>query len=337
VSFDVNDMPTPQTVQVETVVTASPFTTGPSLVVKDGVPVILFSSGNTMGDTIYMVQRTDSWSDPAYIGMGRNPVLKADNEGLYAVWENPGTGQIFYQEWPEGSLMPPAQVIASYNPDDGYAYPNVVRLRNKVMALWLGKHEGEWCLFRRSWTEEVYPQTIGDAEPVAYAGYDGYPQVVAYSVSLGGDTVLPRRYLGGGMVPQPIRSHGLRRDYFVYAYVNGEDGYLAVKKEEGSLATVGGPMSQEARGAFKGGIISLEPNPVRRVLCVRYGLKERGPVEFRVYDAAGRIVRRKILGIREPGEYVFKISLGNEFRSGIYFLRCISRGRDEVRRFLLMK
>ena len=198
VSFDVNDMPTPQTVQVETVVTASPSTTGPSLVVENGVPVILFSSG----DTIYMVQRTDSWSDPAYIGMGRNPVLKADNEGLYAVWENPETGQIFYQEWPEGSLMPPARVIASYNPDDGYAYPNVVRLRNKVMALWLGKHEGEWCLFRRSWTEEVYPQMIGDAEPVAYAGYDGYPQVVAYSVSLGGDTVLPRRYLGGGMVPQ---------------------------------------------------------------------------------------------------------------------------------------
>ena len=72
------------------------------------------------------------------------------------------------------------------------------------MALWLGKHEGEWCLFRRSWTEEVYPQTIGDAEPVAYASYDGYPQVVAYSVSLCGDTVLPRRYLGGGMVPQEV-------------------------------------------------------------------------------------------------------------------------------------
>ena len=128
----------------------------------------------------------------------------------------------------------------------------------------------------------------------------------------------------------------MRRDHFVYAYVNEEDGYLAVKKEEGSVATVGGPMSRETRKAFKGGIISLEPNPVRRVLCVRYGLKERGPVEFRVYNAAGRIVKRAIQIPEGSGVHNFEVDL-KSMKSGVYFLEYRAGSGREAKKFVLLR
>ena len=62
------------------------------------------------------------------------------------------------------------------------------------------------------------------------------------------------------------------------------------------------------------------PNPSHGELSLRFTTPHTGPVWLGVYDASGRLVRRVMDGVLEPGEYHVRLELGHA-PPGIYFVR----------------
>jgi len=210
-------------------------------------------------------------------------------------------------------------VIGSYNGTPGvdFAYPFAVRYHGKVYTLWLSRDDDIWYLYKRVWRHNLPPDLQSEASPVAYSSADGYPQGIVYAVSFARDTLLPRRYLGGTFVPQPIRSHDIRREYFVFAYENSIDGYLAIKRDIGLSTMLGGPLSQEI-GKRKGVmLLGIEPNPVSSDLKFLVEANGRCVVNIKIYDESGRIVKRKQVKVR--GRRVEIPAEIKEMGAGIYF------------------
>lgn len=72
------------------------------------------------------------------------------------------------------------------------------------------------------------------------------------------------------------------------------------------------------------------PNPFRDAASIHYTISETGPVEVRLFDAAGRLVMRFDEGSRTPGSYTIRwdghARDGGRAPAGAYFLRLTSRG-----------
>lgn len=83
------------------------------------------------------------------------------------------------------------------------------------------------------------------------------------------------------------------------------------------------------------------PNPFRAGTTIEYRLAERTPVDIRVYDIAGRLVRTLVVDTREPGRHTIRwngeADHGGRVRSGIYFLRLEANATRVSRKLLLLR
>jgi hypothetical protein len=78
------------------------------------------------------------------------------------------------------------------------------------------------------------------------------------------------------------------------------------------------------------------PNPFNPVTNIGFGLKSAGPVNIRVYDVIGRVVRTLVNEYRNAGEYITVFD-GTNLASGTYFCKMNSGGFEQTRAMLLVK
>jgi hypothetical protein len=73
-----------------------------------------------------------------------------------------------------------------------------------------------------------------------------------------------------------------------------------------------------------GVMLNSFPNPFAGATRVYYRLQHAGPVQIRIHDVAGRLVREMDEGLREAGSYYLRWdgrdSRGRRVSSGVYFL-----------------
>jgi len=83
------------------------------------------------------------------------------------------------------------------------------------------------------------------------------------------------------------------------------------------------------------------PNPFNPNTTIAFGLKERGYVSLRVYDAAGRMVAVLVDGTRPAGRYVAEWNGrdrgGSPAASGVYFYRLTAVGFEKTRKMILLR
>jgi flagellar hook assembly protein FlgD len=83
------------------------------------------------------------------------------------------------------------------------------------------------------------------------------------------------------------------------------------------------------------------PNPFRPATSISYELGSAGPVQLRVYDVHGRVVRELVNGQQEAAPHTVLWNgtddRGRAVASGIYFYRLETRGASEVRRMVLQR
>jgi len=73
------------------------------------------------------------------------------------------------------------------------------------------------------------------------------------------------------------------------------------------------------------GPVRVVPNPVRGPALVEYQAPSPGPVELRVYSAAGRLVAREERHAAGPGRVVFRLDAG-QLANGVYLFRVATPG-----------
>ena len=82
------------------------------------------------------------------------------------------------------------------------------------------------------------------------------------------------------------------------------------------------------------------PNPFRLVTLIRYALVARERVRLRVYDLAGRVVRRLVMDEERVGEHVVTWDGigdgGRRLAPGVYLCRLEAGDLDETRRVVLI-
>jgi hypothetical protein len=83
------------------------------------------------------------------------------------------------------------------------------------------------------------------------------------------------------------------------------------------------------------------PNPFRTTMDIAFSLDRGGQVDLRVYDVAGRLVRRIYEGELNAGPLRFawdaRNDAGKRVGSGIYFIRVETRTETAVRKVLLLR
>ncbi|HIE05316.1 MAG TPA: T9SS type A sorting domain-containing protein [bacterium (Candidatus Stahlbacteria)] len=88
-------------------------------------------------------------------------------------------------------------------------------------------------------------------------------------------------------------------------------------------------------------VLSVYPNPMRKVTKVAYQLKRPAQVKISVYDGQGRLVSHLVNGHKQAGFYSCmwngKDDKGNDLSSGIYFLRFDADGGSSVSKVVITR
>jgi hypothetical protein len=83
------------------------------------------------------------------------------------------------------------------------------------------------------------------------------------------------------------------------------------------------------------------PNPFGARTRIGYSIARPGPVELRVYDVGGRLVRVLVKGRREAGRHVVgwdgRSETGGLVASGVYFAKLTTTGFSEIRRLTVLR
>jgi hypothetical protein len=83
------------------------------------------------------------------------------------------------------------------------------------------------------------------------------------------------------------------------------------------------------------------PNPMRESTSIRFGLAHTGPVQMKIYDSAGRLVRILLDAEMVPGQYriIWRRNTddGQLAPSGVYFCRMYAGGRELVRKMTVVE
>lgn len=83
------------------------------------------------------------------------------------------------------------------------------------------------------------------------------------------------------------------------------------------------------------------PNPMKNITTIKFGIPEVSKVDFMVYDVSGRVVKKLIYGIRQPGIYTLKWDGSDEYGkllpSGIYFYRLKTNKFDRCLKLILIR
>ena len=83
------------------------------------------------------------------------------------------------------------------------------------------------------------------------------------------------------------------------------------------------------------------PNPFNPVVTVEFDLDRRRNVQITIYDVSGRLVRRVVDEVRNPGTYKVhwngKTDAGGSVATGVYFLQLRSEGWTAHRKLVMLK
>lgn len=79
---------------------------------------------------------------------------------------------------------------------------------------------------------------------------------------------------------------------------------------------------------------SLAPNPVSDIMNVRFSVKDKSQVTFRIADQNGRLTQATIKDDYLPGEHQLSLNIGG-FPPGIYFLEMITSYGAGVQKFIV--
>ena len=83
-------------------------------------------------------------------------------------------------------------------------------------------------------------------------------------------------------------------------------------------------------------LLPNHPNPFRGGTTLAYELPRAEAVTLEVYDAAGRRVAVPVQGVRPPGRHAVRFD-GAGLPSGVYFVRLVTPGRQQLRTLLLLR
>jgi PKD repeat protein len=87
--------------------------------------------------------------------------------------------------------------------------------------------------------------------------------------------------------------------------------------------------------AIKAGFLSVAPNPATDQTRIQFQTVETGPLSLDLLDVNGRTVARLLTGDRVAGVHALTWQRGQEFASGVYFLRLQSGGKSYHQRLVL--
>jgi hypothetical protein len=114
---------------------------------------------------------------------------------------------------------------------------------------------------------------------------------------------------------------------------------LAVVTPDGS-EIISNPVTIRTR-TLRFALEQNHPNPFNPVTSIGFTLHRSGPVSLRIYDAAGRQIRRLVAGNRAVGRYVEMWDAlddnGNRVSSGVYFYRLNAGGQTLTRKMVFLK
>ena len=83
------------------------------------------------------------------------------------------------------------------------------------------------------------------------------------------------------------------------------------------------------------------PNPFNPSTTIAFGLRDRGRVSLRIYDAAGRLVASLVDEIRPAGRYEENWDgtdgAGSAAASGVYFYRLHAGAFEATRKMILLR
>jgi hypothetical protein len=84
------------------------------------------------------------------------------------------------------------------------------------------------------------------------------------------------------------------------------------------------------------------PNPFNPTTTIVYGVKERGHVSLKVYNASGQLVRTLVNDVQTPGEvqpvtWDGTNDAGQFVSSGVYFYKLVTKGFSQTRKTVLLK
>ncbi len=82
--------------------------------------------------------------------------------------------------------------------------------------------------------------------------------------------------------------------------------------------------------------LCISPNPAKNLIHISYALKNKSDVSIQLFDISGRLVRKLLVGQKEPGRYALSIDTKG-LPCGIYFVKC-KLGQDlRTEKVILMK
>ena len=107
----------------------------------------------------------------------------------------------------------------------------------------------------------------------------------------------------------------------------------------GTVSTVDVPVDDpRLPGVTK--LLPAAPNPMRSTASVRYSLAERGEIDLAVYDVLGRRMAEVEVGVRDAGEHEITwdgTGRGGRLPSGVYYLRLVHPGGEQVQSIVLTR
>ena len=78
------------------------------------------------------------------------------------------------------------------------------------------------------------------------------------------------------------------------------------------------------------------PNPFNPVTTLRYTLPSESAVQIAVFDILGREVTALVNEVQTPGEHLVQWD-GDQFKSGVYFVRMETDSKILMQKVLLLK
>lgn len=131
--------------------------------------------------------------------------------------------------------------------------------------------------------------------------------------------------------------------YFAFGFENLGDAAVRDTVLQRSLAyfgvTTGIPTMAPAATAFR--LAQNVPNPFYPSTTISYQLARAGPVELRVFDVHGRLVRTLVSGSREARlhrvEWNGRDDRGQEIPNGVNFYQLTAGAQSTTRRFVVVR
>jgi hypothetical protein len=150
----------------------------------------------------------------------------------------------------------------------------------------------------------------------------------------------------GGDTYSRLDDSGIRNSGGLYwfldsGYTPGEDyTYRLIREKEGEFQIL---FEVEFRSSAPKpmALSQNRPNPFNPSTIIPFYLPEKGDVSLAVYDVNGRLVRRLVDEIRDPGHYNEEWNgiddSGRRVSSGVYFCRLVSNKKIESMKMVMMR